>query len=148
VSARVTPHLLEQFVPAPPASVYALMADPNNLPRLHPLIRRIAITRQDATRVEFELDETVPLGPFSIHNRYTGTFELQPNAPRSLRTFGVSSPRVTVRAQFTFDPERDGTLLRESVVITAPFGLQGFVTTTALDAHRQQLQAIAKHFGG
>jgi hypothetical protein len=142
------PHVIDQFVPAPPADVYALMVDPNNLPRLHPLVKRVVITRQDATRIDFELDEDVPLGPFSVHNRYSGTFELQPDAPRSLRTFGVSAPRVTVRGHFTFDPERNGTLLRESVVISAPFGLQGFVTRTALDAHRRQLQAIAKHFGG
>jgi carbon monoxide dehydrogenase subunit G len=137
---------LEQWVRAPVDAVYAVLSDPSQLAVLHPLIEQVTVTFRDAARVEVELFEHVPFGPFKVPNRYQASYWFQPEAPRKLRMRGVSAPKVVVSTEFTLEPVNDGTRVVERLEVTALFGLQGFVTKTAVAAHRQQLENLAKHF--
>lgn len=137
---------LEQWVSAPVDAVYAVLSDPSQLAVLHPLIEQVTVTFRDAARVEVELFEHVRFGPFRVPNRYHASYWFQPEAPRKLRMRGVSFPKVVVSTEFTLEPVNDGTRVVERLEVTALFGLQGFVKKTAVEAHRQQLENLAKHF--
>lgn len=138
--------VLEQLVPARVDEVYALFTDPQSIPRLHPLVKRVVVTERSERRVAFELFEAVPLGPLRVPNRYQGEYVLEPEGPHTLRARGVSFPRVTVDASFRFEAKDEGTRVVEQLVVSAPLGLGGFVTRTAEAAHRGQLAALARHF--
>ena len=137
---------LEQWVSAPVEAVYAVLSDPSQIAVLHPLIERVTVTFRDASRVDVELFEHVPFGPFKVPNRYQASVLFQPEAPRKLRLRGVSSPKVVVSSEFTLEPANDGTRVVERLEVSALFGLQGFVAKTAVEAHRKQLHNLAKHF--
>lgn len=117
---------LERWVSAPVDAVYAVLSDPAKLSVLHPLIEQVTVTFRDASRVDVELVEHVPFGPFKVPNRYQASHWFQPEAPRKLRMRGVSFPKVVVSTQFTLDPANDGTRVVERLEVSALFGLQGF----------------------
>ena len=59
---------------------------------------------------------------------------------------GVSFPKVVVSTGFPLEPLNDGTRVVERLEVSALFGLQGFVAKTAVEAHRKQLENLARHF--
>jgi hypothetical protein len=142
-------HQLEQRITATPSQVRALLSDPLMLPQLHPLIERVTIraTRMEGqTRViEFDLLERVPVGPFRYPNAYSGT-AMVPEDPTRLTLLGVSFPRVVTRSEFEFVAVEEETMVREVFVLTAPGYVHWFVERVGVDAHRRQLEAIARRF--
>ncbi len=142
-------HHLEQRITATPSQVRALLSDPLLLPQLHPLIEHVTIrsTRMDGqTRViEFDLLERVPVGPFRYPNAYSGT-AMVPEDQTRLTMLGVSFPSVVTRSEFEFVAVGDETLVRERFELTAPAYVHWFVERVGVDAHRRQLEAVARRF--
>jgi Polyketide cyclase / dehydrase and lipid transport len=142
-------HQLEQRVSAGPAAARALLADPNQLPKLHPLIERVTVLRQsredDAEVTAFELFEHVPMGPFRVPNTYLGWI-CRPDDAARLTLKGESTPGVRIHADFEFVADPEGTLVRETLRVTVGWLLHHFVAKTAVDAHRRQLAALATYF--
>jgi hypothetical protein len=83
-----------------------------------------------------------------VPNRYRGRFRTVEVPELRLVAHGESAPRVVVDAEYSFTAVAGGTLVRETLVVAAPLGLGGFVGSTAEAAHRRQLEALAKCFGG
>lgn len=137
---------LEQWVNGPIDAVYALLSDPDRLSVLHPLIERVTVTHRDDSRVEVELFEHVPMGPFRVPNTYRATYFVHPEAPRRLRARGESFPRVVIDAEYTFEQQGERTRVAERTTVSALPGLKGFVANTAREAHRKQLTNLSEYF--
>lgn len=137
---------LEQWVNGPIDAVYALLSDPDRLSVLHPLIERVTVTHRDDSRVEVELFEHVPMGPFRVPNTYRATYFVHPEAPRRLRARGESFPRVVIDAEYTLEQQGERTRVAERTTVSALHGLKGFVANTAREAHRKQLTNLSEYF--
>lgn len=137
---------LEQWVNGPIDAVYALLSDPTRLSVLHPLIEQVTVTHRDASRVEVDLFEHVPMGPFRVPNAYRATYFVHPEAPRRLRARGESIPRVVIDAEYTLEQQGERTRVSERTTVSALFGLKGFVAKTAREAHRKQLTNLSEYF--
>ncbi|MBL8937135.1 MAG: SRPBCC family protein [Archangium sp.] len=137
---------LEQWVNGPIDAVYALLSDPSRLSVLHPLIEQVTVTHRDETRVEVDLFEHVPMGPFRIPNAYRATYFVHPEAPRRLRARGESFPKVVIDAEYTLEQQGERTRVSERTTVSALLGLKGFVARTAREAHRKQLANLSEYF--
>lgn len=137
---------LEQWVNGPIDAVYALLSDPTRLAVLHPLIERVTVTHRDDARVEVDLFEHVPLGPFKVPNSYRATYFVHPEAPRRLRARGESAPKVVIDAEYSLEQEGDRTHVVERTTVSALPGLGRFVANTAREAHRKQLANLSEYF--
>lgn len=137
---------LEQWVNGPIDAVYALLGDPTRLSVLHPLIEQVTVTHRDASRIEVDLFEHVPMGPFRVPNAYRATYFVQPDAPRRLRARGESFPKVVIDAEYVLDQQGARTRVVEHTTVSALFGLERFVANTAREAHQKQLDNLSKYF--
>ncbi len=137
---------LEQWVNGPIDAVYALLSDPTRLAVLHPLIERVVVTHRDDARVDVDLFEHVPLGPFKVPNSYRATYFVQPEAPRRLRARGESAPKVVIDAEYSLEQRGERTHVIERTTVSALPGLGRFVANTAREAHRKQLANLSEYF--
>ena len=137
-------------VPAPGGLLAAIFRDPLSIPRIHPLITAVTVTgRRDEEGVEiiaFEVQETVPLGPFRIPSRYPA--QLRCFAEDRFELLGRTEPGVTIRSVFSLHPRGNITLVDEDLEVTAPWWLLSFVTATVWRAHAEQAQALTALFTG
>lgn len=137
---------LEQWVNGPIDAVYALLSDPTRLSVLHPLIEQVTVTHRDASRVEVDLFEHVPMGPLRVPNAYRATYFVHPDAPRRLRARGESFPKVVIDAEYVLEQQGERTRVSERTTVSALLGLKRFVANTAREAHRKQLVNLSEYF--
>jgi hypothetical protein len=138
-------------VQSPPSQVRALLADPEALPRLHPLIDRVTVTglRSEGGRevVDFQIDERVPLffGLLRVPNRYHGQLRVDPARPGRLELSGWSKPAVRIEVCYEVDGQEQGpTLVEEHLWYSAPAPLRPFVARVIEAAHLQTLRRLAE----
>jgi len=136
-------------VRATPRSVYAELADPQRQIGLQPLLVDVAeIPTPDPDRTRrFEAVEAIRLlGFVPLRNRIRVRVDCV--APPEIIDFEARSfPRITVRSRFTLARDGDGTLVRESVSVTAPAPLRSFVLREAVRAQETLLANLARRLG-
>lgn len=124
---------------------FTLLADPLQLPRIHPLITSVRAhppSRDEAglTRVDFDIDEKVPLwsgGP-SVTNHYRARITTFPGQELVLRLSGWSSPNIRIETRYsTYEAG-----LEETVWFSAPWLVRGFAGRMLLTAHRRTLERV------
>ena len=92
----------------------------------------------------FEAIERVPiLGPIAIRNRLH--VEVTPLAvEQRVKTTARAPLGIRVEAEFALTVDGAATVVRESVAVTCPRWLQGFVRNTAIAAHEALLANLAR----
>jgi carbon monoxide dehydrogenase subunit G len=113
-------------VTAPPATVYAHLADPRSYVGLSPLVVAVRDVQTDGDQVTY-----VALERFRFHtNPIRVTMTLDPGAP-SVVSAVVSPGRVRLRAAVTLTPSGDGTEVTESITVESPTVLRRYVLRRA-----------------
>ncbi len=122
--------------------VLALLAKPSNMPRFHPLITKVheAPARVDGTRVihDFEIDERIAFGFFTVPNHYRGRVVTDSRTPDQLRLSGWSKPAVRIEA---LHQHHDGRYV-ETLWFSTPRLLGGFITKQLIAAHSTLLDSL------
>lgn len=143
------------LVQAPPSRVRALLADPEALPRLHPLIDRVTVTgrRGEGGRevVDFQIDERVPIffGLLRVPNHYRGQLRLDPSQPDRLELSGWSKPAMRIEVRYELGGQEQGpTQVQEHLWYSAPAPLRPLVTRIIEAAHLQTLRRLAGVLAG
>lgn len=137
-------------VPAPSGVVAAVLRDPSTIPRIHPLITAVTETgRREDDGVEivaFEVQERLPLGPFSLPTRYPA--QLRAAEEQRIELTARAEPGVTIRTVFLLEERGKKTGIEERVEVTAPWWLIHYVANTVERAHNEQAQALTALFPG
>ncbi|MDG6104310.1 SRPBCC family protein [Dactylosporangium aurantiacum] len=113
-------------VAAPPARVYAHLADPRSYVGLSPLVVAVRDVHTDGDRVSY-----VALERFRFWtNPIRVTMTLDPHAP-ALVSEVVSPGRVRLRAAVTLAPAGTGTEVTEAITVESPWVLRRYVLRQA-----------------
>ena len=122
-----------------PEQVHAFLADLHRHRDLHPLIERIQDLaaqpgRSDVRR--YRVTDRMRLGPLSFRIAYVAEIEAVP--PDLILGTAWQSPGVELRTRYRITrAPAGGTLLREDVLLKAPFLLIGYAHRQAEAAHRE-----------
>lgn len=140
-------------IAVPRAVAHAHLCSLESLAPLHPLIVSIQALppRADLPRARhYRVVDRIPVGPFHLKAVYTAA--LDPVADDEVHGHAWQSPGVYLHTVYRLEPGAGGaagasgapatTRLREQVALRAPFGLRGFVTRQARDAHRTTLEKM------
>jgi carbon monoxide dehydrogenase subunit G len=113
-------------VAAPPATVYAHLAEPQSYVGLSPLVVAVRDVRTDGDRVSY-----VALERFRCYsNPIRVTMTLDPGAPAMVSE--VAAPgRVRLRAAVTLTPSGGGTRVTETITVESPSLLRRYVLRQA-----------------
>jgi carbon monoxide dehydrogenase subunit G len=130
-------------VAAPPARVYAHLADPRSYVGLSPLVVAVRDVRTDGDRVSY-----VALERFRFWtNPIRVTMTLDPDAP-GLVSEVVSPGRVRLRAAVTLAPSGAGTEVTEAVTVDSPSLLRRYVVRTAKSVQLRRAAELARRMAG
>lgn len=131
--------LRRSWVAAGPLDLVVAATEPARLPEVHPLVRAVSNVRADGSGERWTTDEGVPLGIFTIPNRYETRREV--TGPR-VRMEAWSRP--SVHLVHTLDlTEGDGVTTVEHVVqVEAPRPVFSFVWSTAEKAHDEWVARV------
>lgn len=146
---------LEIEIAVPRAVLHAHLCALENLAPLHPLIESIRALppRADLPQARhYRVVDQIPVGPFTMRTVYTAA--LDPVADDEVHGHAWQSPGVYLHTVYRLEPGQSAsgvpsaagttetTRLREQVSLRAPFGLRGFVTWQARNAHWTTLQKM------
>ncbi|MBL7257200.1 SRPBCC family protein [Paractinoplanes lichenicola] len=130
---------------APPATLYAHLLDPNSYIGLSPLIVAVRDIRHTAGATSYVAVERFKLGPLHWDNRIRVT--LTGEIPDVRLVSHVISPgAVRLTATVDLAPTAGGTSLTESVEVSSPALLRGFVVKQASSVQKARLAELARHF--
>jgi len=129
-------------VDAPPARVYAHLADPRSYVGLSPLVVAVRDVRPTAGGVAYVAVERFRLGPLHWDNPIRVTMTGQPD--RSLASTVVSPGRVHLTATVTLVPAGGGTSVTEHIEIQAPWFLRRFAAGQARKVQRYRLAELGR----
>lgn len=131
--------------------VFNFLSDLHNHVDLHPLLTKVSIMKtfhnekgQEVT--VYKIHERIKIFKFFyMFNSYIVSRTLLREQNKCV--FRVKSfPAIHLSSTYTFlETETNETQLEESVVIKSPFGLSGFVTKTARDAHEISLAKLKEY---
>jgi len=131
--------------------VFNFFCNLENHVHLHPLLTKVTIEKvfynekgQEVT--VFEIQERIKiLGFISIPNTYIA-HRILLKEPNSCIFEVKSFPNICLSSSYVFiDNGPNSTQVEEQVSIEAPFGLSGFVTKTARNAHQVLLEQLKQH---
>jgi carbon monoxide dehydrogenase subunit G len=129
-------------VAAPPARVYAHLADPQSYVGLSPLIVAVRDVHTEGDRVSY-----VALERFRFAtNPIRVTMTLDPRAP-ALVSEVVSPGRVRLRAAVTLTPSGAGTEVTETITVESPSLLRRYVLRQAKAVQRKRAAELARRMG-
>ncbi|MBL4650542.1 MAG: hypothetical protein JKY03_12495 [Aureispira sp.] len=149
---RTTNYQLNVEIKENAANVFNFYCDLQNHVHLHPLLTKVTIVEtfqkekgQEVTVYEIQERITV-LGFISVSNTYTVHRILLREEKKCV--FEVKSfPNISLSSAYLFSERGvNCTQLEEKVKIEAPWGLSGFVTKTAKNAHYISLTKLKQHF--
>jgi hypothetical protein len=133
----------ELVIRAEPGQVLAAVSDPLAFARLNPLV--VEVTIDPARPGFYHVVDRFGRGRLALRTRYRAWMAVVEDG---IDSAAWSFPRVHLRSTWRFLPHAQGTLARESVEITAPAPVAGFVARTAQDAHRDLLLALKARVEG
>ncbi len=140
--------VLGEDVPGAPDAVRAHYVDLNNISDVHPLVvsvETLSHTSTDDGYVHlYRVRDRIPLGPVTLPITYTARLEVPSTGP--VRTEARQFPAVRLDSVVSFEPIPTGTRLTERIRFTAPWPLLGVTVRQAVDAHREMLAGIRRHF--
>ena len=131
-------------VAAPLERVFAELSEPARFLGLQPLLTEIREVEAGPGMRAFEAIERVPiLGPIAIRNRLH--VEVTPLATaQRVKTAARAPLGIRVEAEFALARDGSATRVRESVAVTCPRWLHGFVRNTAIAAQEALLANLAR----
>ncbi|MBB3603319.1 hypothetical protein FHT40_002980 [Mycolicibacterium sp. BK556] len=140
--------VLAQDVPGMPDDVRAHYVDLNNIRDVHPLVVSVeTLSRTDTgdgyVQV-YRVRDRIPLGPLTLPTTYTARLEVPSAGP--VLTEARQFPAVRLDSVVSFDPIPTGTRLTERIRFTAPWPLLAITVRQAVEAHREMLDGIRRHF--
>ncbi|SBS76309.1 conserved hypothetical protein [uncultured Mycobacterium sp.] len=140
--------VLIQDVPGTPDDVRAHYVDLNNIRDVHPLVVSVeSLSRTDTgdgyVQV-YRVRDRIPLGVVSLPITYTARLEVPSAGPvlSQARQF----PAVRLDSVISFEPIPAGTRLTERIRFTAPCPLLTVTVRQAVEAHKEMLAGIRRHF--
>lgn len=146
-----TNYQLDIVIERPVEEVFSFFCDLKNHVHLHPLLTKVGVedrfeNEEGQIVTVFKLEETIKvLGWFSMPNTYIAhrvLLEEQNTCIFSVKTF----PNIHLSSSYVFLKEgNQRTKIKEEVNIQAPFGMSGFVTKTAKNAHATLLKALKQY---
>ena len=126
-------------IAAEPALVHELLGDLHRHRDLHPLIESIEDLAPEPGRSgvrRYRVTDRIRLGPLSF--RITYVAEIEVVRPDLILGTAWQSPGIELRTRYRITPAPlGGTLLREDVLLEAPFPLIGYARRQAEAAHRE-----------
>lgn len=140
--------VLHEDVPGSPADVRAHYVDLNNIRDVHPLVVSVeSLSRTDTgdgyVQV-YRVRDRIPLGILTLPITYTARLEVPSAGP--VLTHARQFPAVRLDSVVSFDPIPAGTRLTERIRFTAPWPLLSVTVRQALEAHKEMLSGIRRHF--
>jgi hypothetical protein len=140
--------VLSEDVPGAPDDVRAHYVDLNNIRDVHPLVVSVeSLSRTDTgdgyVQV-YRVRDRIPLGIMTLPITYTARLEVPSAGPvlSQARQF----PAVQLDSVISFDPIPTGTRLTERIRFTAPWPLLSVTVRQAVEAHKEMLAGIRRHF--
>ena len=140
--------VLGEDVPGAPDEVRAHYVDLNNIKDVHPLVVSVeSLSRTDTgdgyVQV-YRVRDRIPLGIMTLPITYTARLEVPAAGPvfSQARQF----PAVRLDSVISFDPISAGTRLTERIRFTAPWPLLAVTVRQAVEAHKEMLAGIRRHF--
>jgi hypothetical protein len=140
--------VVSEDVPGAPDDVRAHYVDLNNIKDVHPLVVSVeSLSRTDTgdgyVQV-YRVRDRIPLGALTLPITYTARLEVPAAGP--VLTQARQFPRVQLDSVVTFDPIPGGTRLTERIRFAAPRLLLATTVRQAVDAHKEMLAGIRRHF--
>jgi hypothetical protein len=151
-SPSVVPSLLlQKSIKARQDAISNKLADPSQIPSIHPLIYRTEITsrRKEGTieAIAFDIWEKVPLFGLSIPSRYRGEVRRDLSSPALVLLEAWSQPGIHFLIHFRIEESSaDQCQVKEDVWIEAPWLLRSFLQKTVSAAHQTQLSNLDASF--
>ncbi len=140
--------VLSEDVPGTPDDVRAHYVDLNNIRDVHPLVVSVeSLSRTDTgdgyVQV-YRVRDRIPLGIVTLPITYTARLEVPSAGPvlSQARQF----PAVRLDSVISFEPIPAGTRLTERIRFTAPWPLLAVTVRQAVEAHKEMLAGIRRHF--
>ena len=136
--------VLERELAVPVPAVRTFLCDLHHYVPLHPFIESIqdlapSETLPNARR--YRVVDRIPLGPFKLKTVYVAAVE--PVGSSEVRGHAWQSPGIRLETRYLLSPTASGTRLEEHCrVVTAPWGLRGFVVRQARKAHDETLDGL------
>lgn len=140
--------VITQDVPGRPDDVRAHYVDLSNISDVHPLVVAVeTLSRTDTGNGYvhvYRVRDRIPLGPLTLPITYTARLEVPSDGP--VLTQARQFPAVRLDSVVSFEPIPAGTRLTERIRFTAPWPLLAITVRQAVDAHKQMLAGIRRHF--
>ena len=96
--------------------------------------------------VDRVLSEDVPGAPDDVRAHYVDLNNIAVPSAGPVLTHARQFPVVRLDSVVTFDPIPDGTRLTERIRFTAPWPLLSVTVRQAVEAHKEMLSGIRRHF--
>ncbi|MCX2930915.1 SRPBCC family protein [Mycobacterium sp. CVI_P3] len=140
--------VLGEDVPGAPDEVRSHYVDLTNISDVHPLVVAVAsLSRTDTgdgyVQV-YRVRDRIPLGILTLPITYTARLEVPSVGP--VLTQARQFPAVRLDSVVSFDPTAAGTRLTERIRFRAPWPLLGVTVRQAVQAHKEMLAGIRRHF--
>ncbi len=131
--------------------IFKFFYDLNNHPLIHPYMEKVTEKRryenekgQEVTEFEV-IDQVRLLGVFFSKTKLDTKRILEEK--NASCTFEVRSlPNIKMKIRFSIERTEAGAIVKEEVVIQAPYMLSSYVTREAKKAHYKLLWNLKKHF--
>ena len=135
-------------MPGAPDDVRAHYVDLNNIKDVHPLVVSVEslsrIDTADGYVQVYRVRDRIPLGIITLPITYTARLEVPLDGP--VLTQARQFPAVRLDSVVSFEEIADGTRLTERIRFTAPRPLLAVTVGQALEAHKEMLSGIRRHF--
>ncbi|WP_343710449.1 SRPBCC family protein [Mycobacterium sp.] len=139
---------LSEEVPAAPRDVRGFYVDLENLKAVHPLIVSVrTVSRVETTTgydQTYRVRDRIPLGRLTLPISYRARLHVPVHG--DVTTEARQFPRVRLTATVTFEPVAAGTRLTENLTMCAPRPLAAMTIREAVQAHREMLAGVRRHF--
>ena len=134
------------FINADVNKIYSYMSDPNSYIGLSPLVTAVnniqRLPESDVPTIQYEAVETFHFLGFIRYPNHIKVRLLLTKPNVQLVHQVESIPNVRVRFTFDFQPEGSGTWINESVVVTMPLPLKGYVVSQAKSVQQSRAQIL------
>ena len=135
-------------VSAPPDRVREFYTDLHNMALVHPLVVSVRCVRERADPAgdfrDYRIRDRIPLGPLTLSVRYRASVLATPDG--LVHTEARQFPKVRLLGTVTFAADGAGTVITESIDISAPRPLAAFTVDRAVEAHTAMLAQIGEYF--
>ncbi|WP_308640050.1 SRPBCC family protein [Paenibacillus silvisoli] len=133
-------------IQAPIDTVFALLADFQNIKRLHPLVVRVHVTRlEQPNTVRLDVKDRINmLGFIPIYTSYQSVAQVHKEEFR-IRFETKASPNIRIQSEYNLRAEGEFTLVEEKASFTCPSYVERFAFQQFISSHHSmfaQLKAI------